>query len=222
MEKRSRLVISLAGGFVVCLAELLAGCVSMPDRPSIVIAPGPTPTAIAPISAPPAGQYLFIEIRTVVEGSGNLPQILVDFPDYLFNSKTGVLASYRGADLLKLRPDEWGFVGLAYWRSGAAGGGASTTLKPIVSLPFSRTIALLSGVQPNGEEQMRLAPVEVMAVAGDGSASLRIDGQPVLLAPRQTWTYERDADVASARYSGRYHVVSSVTNYGWLDRELIR
>ena len=202
-----------------CAALVLTACA---PTSSTTISPGPTPDAVTPVSQPPAGKYLFVEMRVRVDGSGNLPQIMVDFPEYVFNPATGVLASYRGAGLIQLPPEAWGFVGDAYSRTPAVGGGASTTVKPFASLPFSQTIELLEGAQPDGVERVRRAPVEIVAVSADGSVSLRIDGQQVRLVAGQTWTRDISASVSVGRYSGRYHVVSSVTNYGWLDRALIK
>src|SRR3569832_154687 len=94
--------------------------------------------------ASPASAYLFVEIWTEVSGTGTLPALCIDFPGYQFEPNSGRMARFF-EPLPKLLLSDLGFLRLGQCRTGAAGGGASSQLAPIASLPYTTTIALGTG-----------------------------------------------------------------------------
>lgn len=216
-----------------CLAASVAlvACDQLPDNLFPTATPGPTPAALEPIDpvkAPPAGAYLFVELWTVVDGDGTLPRLAVDFPDYRFNPATGTLASFNPGRPIALAPASWGFLGHGLSRRGAAGTGAYSSLTEIASLPYSTTLDVFTGrlhSETGGSridpEEMRSAPVTLVAAAGDGSLEVEIGGEHTILAPGERWERTVESDVSTGRYNGHYRVTSSLANYGWQARDRI-
>src|SRR5689334_3519429 len=97
----------------------------------------PSARAQPPATQPPPGEYLFVETWTQVSGTGNLPQLCIDFPGYEFDPSSGALKPFFAATLPPLLPSAWGFSGGGESRTGAAGCGVSSSLTPIASLPFT-------------------------------------------------------------------------------------
>lgn len=174
-----------------------------------------------PVAKPPPGQYLFVESWTAVSGTGKLPQLCIDFPGYSFDTSSGMLAPFSGSALPPLLPSAWGFAGSGESRSGAAGCGAASDLRPIASLPYSTTVGVGTGTTSDYGEQLRSAPVELLAITADGQLTARIDGETVMLAPGQSWRKVVGADLKNDAFDGHYEITSSVTNYGWHDRASI-
>jgi hypothetical protein len=177
---------------------------------------------IVPAARPPAGKYLFVEVWVHVDGTGKLPALMVDFPGYSFDPATGRLAPFFAeATLPQLQTSDWGFEGRGMSRSRAAGGGVSSGLEVIAGLPYTTTVSIGTGATHSYGEQLRSAPVTLVAVAADGTLVADIDGERVVLAPGGRWSRLVTADLVNEQFDGRYLITSSVTNYGWHDRAQI-
>jgi hypothetical protein len=166
----------------------------------------------------PADRFLFVELWVTVEGTGALPRLMIDFPAYRFDAQARTLRSFGGERAFSLAPSAWGFVGQGASRRRDAGGGAASQLVPIPELPFTTTISIFTGKAQDGREELRQAPVVLQSVSPEGSVAGSIDGQRVILTPGESWSQVVEADVKTPTGRGHYRITSSVTNYGWLDR----
>ncbi|MFL5807497.1 MAG: hypothetical protein ACJ8CR_37945 [Roseiflexaceae bacterium] len=169
---------------------------------------------------PPPGMYLFVELWNELGGSGNLPAIAIDFPGYSFDPVTGRLEPFF-APLPPLLSSDWGFIGDGMSRAGAAGGGISSGLRPLASLPYTTTIQIGTGAAGVYGEETRMALVVLLAADAAGTLIADIDGERVSLAPGRRWSRTVEADLVTETYNGRYRLTSSVANYGWHARALI-
>jgi hypothetical protein len=82
-------------------------------------------------------------------------------------------------------------------------------------------VSIGTGATHSYGEQLRSAPVTLVAVAADGTLVADIDGERVVLAPGGRWSRLVTADLVNEQFDGRYLITSSVTNYGWHDRAQI-
>lgn len=197
------------------------GTAQITATPAPTRTPRPTSLPITPIAAPPPGYYLFIELRIDVGGTGRLPQMMIDFPTYDFDPSSGTLKPVYLRAGFALAPEEWGFFGCDRTRSGAAGGGEASGVTVIERLPVTGTIGILTGGGLDGLGTWRMAPMDLVAVADDGSAELNIDGARVVLAPGGYWEHYATAPVSTTQFNGTYQVTQRVINYGWHDRRSI-
>jgi hypothetical protein len=159
-----------------------------------------------------------------VNGAGNLPTLLIDYPEYWFDETTGVLkpSMPAGLDKFVLLPAEWGFFGDSSGRSGTAGSGQASHLQKTVTLPAETTIAVATGVSSDGYDLGRSAPVTLTAVSSEGKLEATADGERIILAVEQVWSRSVSMDVATKNYNGCYTISSSLVNYGWQDRAKIQ
>lgn len=190
--------------------------------------PLPPATSIAGfenVSRPPGGKYLFIQYWNKVAGTGTLPALAIDFPDYRFDPQAGTLSPFVPGRSITLASTSWGFIGHGTSRSGAAGTGAVSSLSTIDRLAYSIDVAKYTGAVdlqagPNMEETKQVG-LKVLAVADDGSILIEIDNQPITLAVGESWTQTVEADVNEGQYTGHLSMTSTLTNYGWQDRSQI-
>ncbi|MBI5877793.1 MAG: hypothetical protein HZB53_09090 [Chloroflexi bacterium] len=183
------------------------------------------PPPITGVGKPPDGKYLFVEIVYSTDGSGKLPQLMIDFPAYRFDIQTGTLSPFSTYDARKfqLLPTDWGFIGRTSWRRGAAGGGGAGTITVVPGMLVTFTVPIpLGTANADGMDQTRGAPGQLLAVAADGTAELTIDGERVVLAPGREWTRTAEFDLAVKTYNGRYKLTALVRNNGWLERAKLR
>ena len=171
------------------------------------------------------GKYLFIQYWNKVDGTGSLPALAIDFPDYRFDPENGTLEAFNPSQAITLSPADWGFVGHGTSRSGDAGTGAVSSLETISQIPFSMDVGMFTGsfnlqAAPNMEETRRLA-LRVISVGEDGTVAFELADQTFTLAPGQSWTQTTQADVNEGKYNGHLTLTSTLTNYGWQDRAKI-
>lgn len=181
-----------------------------------------TPFALEGISQPPDDKYLFVELWVETRGTGELPMVMIDFPRYEYDLTTGTLEILtRGKDV-SLTPQDWGFVGQGESRSGAAGGGTSSILTPIRTVPFGTTISVFTGEMGEYAEELRTVPVKILAVNADGHILTEIDNEQIMLGLGESWSNRVKANVKTEQFDGEIVVMSSVTNYGWNERSKIQ
>jgi hypothetical protein len=171
------------------------------------------------------GKYLFIQYWNSVAGTGKLPALAIDFPDYRFDPTTGTLSSFNPNQAITLASTALGFIGRGTSRSGDAGTGAVSSLKTIDQLPYSIDVAMFTGsinlqAVPNMEETKPVG-LKVLSVADDGTISIELDNKTITLAPGQSWVQTVDADLNKGQYKGHLTMTSTLTNYGWQDRSKI-
>ncbi len=177
------------------------------------------------LDRPLADKYLFIQYWNKVDGTGKLPALAIDFPDYRFDPKTGTLSHFNPTRAITLASTAWGFIGHGTSRSGDAGTGAVSSLSTIDQLTYSIDVAMFTGsinlqAGPNMEETKSVG-LKILAVAEDGTISIELDNQTITLAPGQSWTQTVEAGVNEGQYTGLLTLTSTLTNYGWQDRSMI-
>jgi hypothetical protein len=193
---------------------------------SVTPIPATTPIAgFENISQPPTGKYLFIQYWNKVAGTGTLPALAIDFPDYRFDPQAGTLSPFVPGRSITLASTAWGFIGHGMSRSGAAGTGAVSSLSTIDQLAYSIDVAKYTGAidLQAGPDMEETKPIElkVLAVADDGSILIEIDNQTITLAVGESRTQTVEADVNEGPYTGHLSMTSTLTNYGWQDRSQI-
>jgi hypothetical protein len=171
------------------------------------------------------GKYLFIEFWNHVSGSGTLPALAIDFPDYRFDPTTGTLSSFNPSQTITLTPKAAGFLGRGTSRSEAAGTGAVSSLITIDQIPYSTEVHVFTGAvdpqaAPNMEET-RTVVLKILSVAEDGTISIELDGEVITLVPEQNWKQTIETDFKKGQYNGHLTLTSMLTNYGWQDRAKI-
>lgn len=180
----------------------------------------PTPPSV---TQPPMGKYLFVELWTHVDGSGKLPALAVDFPEYEFDPTTGDLTPLPPNEQgWRLSSNDWGFNGRGTSRSGAAGAGAASSLYAIHSLPFTTTLFVGAETPDGPYERLRDVTVVLRSITPGGTLTLEIDGVRELLSPGQSWSRIMTQRVSNSTFDGQYRITSSITNYGWNDRSRIQ
>lgn len=173
------------------------------------------------VTSPADGKYLFVELWLNIDGEGNVPMARIDFPGYTFDPDTGILKQFRTREELLLSADDWGLIGNGQSRHGDAGGGISSQLTPLIGFPYTTSIPIFTGTVAQYTEEMRDGVVTLSTVSEEGLLSAIIDGEQVVLAPGESWVKEVAADIVTENFNGRYIIISTVTNYGWLDRTQI-
>jgi hypothetical protein len=187
--------------------------------------PPPSATTTSGLDGQPSDKYLFIQYWNKVAGTGTLPALAIDFPDYGFDPKTGTLSPFNPNRSITLASTALGFIGHGTSRSGDAGTGAVSSLDTIDQLPYSIDVGMFTGsvnlqAGPNMEETKPVG-LKVLSVAEDGTISIELDNQTITLAPGQSWTQTVEAGVNEGQYKGLLTMTSTLTNYGWQDRSKI-
>ncbi|MDH5506683.1 MAG: hypothetical protein OEZ02_05645 [Anaerolineae bacterium] len=213
--------------FLFFAACLLAACGAPPAaEPSLLPSPTPQPTTpqgvASPVLNPLPDKYLFIEVWVDTGGSGNLPQIRMDRPRYQFDALAGILDIFASRADISLAASQWGFIGQGQSLSGAAGGGAASQLVTIDRFPFELSFDIFSGILEAGFPQLEPVPVILLAVSEDGVLALQIGEQLTQLPVGESWSHRDAAELALDEYNGVFDIVSTITNYGWLDRSQIQ
>ena len=189
--------------------------------PLVTATPAPP---ITPITAPPAGKFLFVEIWYDASGSGSLPRQAIEFPTYLFDSAKGTLSptTYSRGRPIAVHPGDWGLLGTGSLRSGSAGSGLGNGLERLTALPFTTTVTLATGRAGDSGEATRRAVVTLRGADGNGRLEAVIDGERVVLAPGASWQRKLAVNLSTATHNGQYNLASSLTNRGWLDQARIQ
>jgi hypothetical protein len=190
--------------------------------------PSPSPTAITDqdgLNTTLGSRYLFIQYWNSVAGTGTLPGLAIDFPDYRFDPKNGTLSSFVPDRPITLASTAWGFIGHGTSRSGAAGTGAVSSLDSIDRVPYAINVGMFTGsvnlqAMPNPEETQPVG-LTILSVAEDGTIAIELGDQSLTLAPGQSWSQSVEADVKEGQYKGHLTMTSTLTNYGWQDRAKI-
>jgi len=184
-----------------------------------------TDSSLNGLDHPASGKYLFIQYWNNATGTGTLPGLAIDFPDYRFDSETGALSSFNPNQPISLASTALGFIGRGASLSGAAGTGAVSSLHMIDQLPYSIEVGMFTGsidlqAGPNMEET-KLVELKVLSVAEDGTISIRLGDQTIMLASGQSWTKTLIANVNQGKYKGGLTMTTTLTNFGWQDRAKI-
>jgi hypothetical protein len=156
------------------------------------------------INEVPLGKYLFVEYWRIWDGSGNCPDAaMIDFPGYDYSS--GELYAYTG---ISDQPGELttsiiGFIGDGDSNQGAMGGGISSELGVIQSLPYIIDHQLGT----------------IYSVYRQGEIVVDIWAQTYWLEPGQSWVQQAEDDPSS-----ECHTVTTYrfTNYGFLDKDQVQ
>ncbi|HZY45261.1 MAG TPA: hypothetical protein VFF70_10975, partial [Anaerolineae bacterium] len=170
-----------------------------PEAAQDLATPLPGATKTSGLDGQPSGKYLFIQYWNKIDGTGTLPALAIDFPDYRFDPRTGELSSFNPNRSITLASTAMGFIGHGTSRSGDAGTGAMSSLDTIDRLPYSIDVAMFTGsvnVQavPNMEETKPVG-LKILAVAEDGTISIELDHQTIKLAPGESWTRTVEAAI---------------------------
>jgi hypothetical protein len=171
--------------FVLCV--IAAGIVSL-----LLIAAGCVSPSASPAAEPgiPPGKYVFVDHHININGvplNGSCsPGMNIDFPTYAFDKTTGVLmvSQYRPGSF----GDDYRIVyGDGRSLSGAAGAGAGTRAKAVVSLPFTQNGLTIQSLAGDGtvtvtyqNETFRVSPGEARAVT---SRVIEDRGPPLFTEP---------------------------------------
>jgi len=172
----------------------------------------PIPT-LKGIQHPREGKYIFIELETVIKGTGILPPRNIDFPTYLFFPGDGELKPYPApfGNVPRLSPDNLGFIGVSTKYEYPAGSGMASGLQSIDTLPISTGFMFVA---------------VLLVVSEDGSVEIVMNDQQRILGAGQyySWTkvVNHESTIVTDRdtlnFKGQYTYRHSVTNYGWNDR----
>ncbi len=180
-----------------------------------------TPTLPQPTAAPttagfsvPSEKYLFIQYARIVDGSGRLLGLAVDFPHYQFDSAAGELklAAFP-APLVRLGATQFGFFGVTLSRTGAAGTGTSSNLTPIDALPFKTNAPLFRDFVNNAEVYADVDLV-LKSVGADGTIQLEIGNESLTLKADERWEKVVEKDVTTPRGAGKFKVTHTLMNFG--------
>jgi hypothetical protein len=199
-----------------------------PEVTQALATPLPSPTTdinLNGLDHPASGKYLFIQYWNNVTGTGTLPALAIDFPDYRFDPATGALSSFNPNLSISLAPTALGFIGQGFSLSEAAGTGAVSHLDTIDQLPYSIEVQMFTGSinlqgGPNMEETKPVV-LSVLSIAEDGTISIRLGDQTITLAPGKSWTKTMQANVNQGKYKGNLTMTTTLTNFGWQDRAMI-
>ncbi len=200
---------------LLCLTLIIVAACAPASTPT----PAPTPTT-APFALS-AENYLLIEYARVVDGTGRLTGLAVDFPHYSFDAAAGELklAAFP-APPVRLGASQIGFFATAISRTGAAGSGAQSNLTPLDVLPFQTRVPVFSDFVNNAERYDDIALV-IKSASADGAAQIELGTESRALKPGEKWERVAEKDVTTARGAGRLKITHTLTNYGLLDRAKI-
>ena len=163
----------------------------------------PAPPTLDSLGAVPEGKYLFVEYFLVDGGTSptwHCPgALMIDFPGYDFSS--GALRALPGP--LAIEEGIIGFAGHGRANAGAMGGGVSSQLEAIRTLPVS----LANGV------------AVVHAVQESGEIVAEITGSRYLMGPGESWVQAEQWDPSPDCHRT---VTYRFTNFGLLGKEQIR
>ncbi len=158
------------------------------------------------LSEIPPGQFLFVEYWVTTSGTGQCDgAAMIDFPGYLFSSGT---LDAPNVDLGRGRRNSLtsviGLFGMGESRAGAMGGGISSRLDVIDTLPY----ALVSNKE-----------AIIHSVDAQGTIVAEITGETFFIKPGQSWLRQNEVDP-----SPQCHQVTTarLTNYGFLDKDQVQ
>jgi len=188
------------------------------DTSSITSVPSTTqPERVHPL----LGTFLFIEYVTVVEGTGTLPELRLDFPRYIFNPNTQLLRPLQ-IPFPGLEKNDVGYLGIARQRKGSAGAGAASTIEIIAQLPFTFQAALFAGKFEQESEKYEPLNIVIHGFDSNGQLLASIANENVLLRSGQSWNKTVEAEMSSGVYAGHVVVEHKLINHGELPRENIQ
>lgn len=211
-------------GLAIFWAILLAGCMSTsslqtPSMPTTQPTPSPQPPATPTLQPAveyteglgeiPPGKFLFVEYWDTSDGTSITGQCegaaMIDFPGYSFGS--GELDAPNlefGRGWRNSFTPPIGFFGVGRNNQGAMGGGASSELNVIDTLPY---------VPPSYAEPI------IHSVDAEGAIVAEVGGETYFIKPGESWIQQ-----FGSYPSPLCHQVttSRLTNYGLLDKSQIR
>ncbi|HDM92375.1 MAG TPA: hypothetical protein ENG69_03160 [Candidatus Korarchaeota archaeon] len=141
-------------------------------------------------------KYLFLEVNKHVHGEvleGEPRNLLIDFPTYTLDESSGILKGQVAFDVNKSLAL---VVGVAYCLSGDAGGGVSSQLIGVYSLP--------------AEVGQGVTLVEVEE---GGVLKIVVGSEEVRLSPGQSW--EDTREYVEEWEGGRMRIVETLTLTNW-------
>lgn len=193
-----------------------------PAAARLVLLTTPLPSASAPdaLASPPPGRYLFVGLYYEEHSTGGIRHESVHatshVPGYLFDASTGRLEYEAVGD--QLTTDDWGYVGTHFVFGDSYVTRRSAALDPIKDVPFGLGMSILAGVQADGQYEWRDAGSTLLGVGADGTISIEIDGQAIVLPPGAIWERIDEVEVVSETSRGVLQSRYQITNYGWHDR----
>jgi hypothetical protein len=190
----------------VLLAALVAACGpwSTPTlAPTASASPGPSPATITPQHGweLPANEVVFIDHEVMVEGEcveGDCqPGPMIDFPTHGFDPDT---RSVHSRLPLEVNDDLKVLYGDGTSLRGVAGGGAATRLIAVLAVP-----AEMEGVR-------------IVQVDRDGTVTLEVGGEVLVLAPDEMWTNTTEEVREQGAGRARLITTEQIYNYGIVDK----
>jgi len=143
-------------------------------------------------------RYLFLEIwlnsyGEVIEGEAR--SLMIDFPTYTLSKDERLLSGTVDFDM---NSSLIMILGKANSLSGDAGGGVSSYLEGIYSLPYDAGMGI------------RILGVE------DGTVRLSVNGTEISLGPGKSWETRRDYTLRWERGTLRIEETLCITNFGYV------
>ena len=171
--------------------------------PTASASPGPPPATITPQHGweLPANQVVFVDHQVRIEGEcveGDCqPGPMIDFPTHGFDPDSRSVHSRLPLDVndeLKV------LYGDGTSLRGVAGGGAATRLMAVYAVP-----AEVEGVR-------------IVQVDRDGTVTLEVRGEVLVLAPDETWTNTTEEVREQGAGRARLITTEQIYNYGIVDK----
>lgn len=176
--------------------------------------PAPVPSAT---SKPLSKKFLFVEIWVKVIGTGIVGSTRVDKPLYFFDNPELYLYGVKS-----LTSNDLGYIGQGTSMHGSAGGGVASTLTTFQQFPYQTSLTVSTGkMNELYSAELVAIPVTFLSVSEDGVIVVEINTNEIMLTPGESWIWTVDTPIFSDKYDGTIQVISSVTNYGWLDIDSI-
>ncbi len=192
--------------FIVALLWLMQACAILPLAETQL-----TPSFEA-VERPLEGKYFFVEIWVHMDGVS----MTISRSLYSFDPITGALTTRLNAEQFPL--ENWGFVG-----KGVSALGSARGLTIVSSLPYENNIGVFTGnLDEYGNPEFKEVPIKLLELSTDGKLSLEIDGQSFILAINEKWEHSDETDFIRDGIEHHYQITSSITNYGWFDRNRIQ
>ncbi|MCX6659991.1 MAG: hypothetical protein NTX81_06390 [Candidatus Bathyarchaeota archaeon] len=153
------------------------------------------------------GTYIFIQQHTHIHGEsleGNYRGPMIDFPTYSFDNKTGTL---RGMMNFEINDTLVAIYGSGLGLSGAAGGGASTSLYGVFDLPYKKD------------------DLQILRIDLDGTAHISYRGLSITLRNGEEWTNTTSRidskEVGNMKGKAMLTITDKIINHGILEKSKV-
>lgn len=141
-------------------------------------------------------KYVFVERQWIVQYDENCRLgVITSLPTYSFHPDTGILTIYPPNPILKLQPEDMGYIG----GHSAGGGYYANYIQKFQRVPFSS----------NG--------LTLTTVNDDGTVSLEYMTMTLTLAPGTEWLRRTVSETATCVFTRTEHII----NYNFQERDKI-